>query len=192
MYKKESWNQKRRLFIKGLMAAGIVSQFGFFESCANSGKKIDYSFFNSIEFDNLSAVVNHLFPDNGNGPGAEAINAIPHIIWSLQDQTYGYDAYDMFTVSLKELNEFCSNSHQSQFFELNETKKNEVIESISKLKWGDRFLVNTTNYIFEALVLDPAYHVNNNEMGWKWLHHSPGYPRPEQTDLYPVFIDRIK
>ncbi|MFK8046201.1 MAG: gluconate 2-dehydrogenase subunit 3 family protein [Crocinitomicaceae bacterium] len=187
----EDWNKSRRQFIKGLVAAGIMTQIGFLESCNHSDDLIKESFFSENELKNITEIINVLFPDNGNGPSAGQINVIPHIIWTIQDKTFGYDAYDMFLISLEKLSEHCNDMYKKDFKELDTVNKNRVIESISVLKWGERLLSNTTNYIFEALVLDPSYNVNRNEVGWDWLGHIPGYPRPLQKDLYPKFIERL-
>jgi len=39
-------------------------------------------------------------------------------------------------------------------------------------------------YIFEALLVDPVYGGNPNGIGWKWLEHQPGLPRPTADKRY--------
>jgi gluconate 2-dehydrogenase gamma chain len=34
------------------------------------------------------------------------------------------------------------------------------------------------DYIMEALLTDPVYGGNPNSIGWQWLKHQPGFPRP--------------
>ena len=37
----------------------------------------------------------------------------------------------------------------------------------------------------EALLTDPAYGGNPDGIGWRWLGHTPGYPRPSAATIYP-------
>ena len=39
-------------------------------------------------------------------------------------------------------------------------------------------------YIFEALLSDPVYGGNPEGIGWRWLGHRPGFPRPNQRNRY--------
>ena len=189
---KALWSSNRRKFLKGMIAAGILTKVGFLESCVNSSNKnlLENSFFSVQEMQNLTAIVNRLFPDDGNGPNVDDINVIPHILWTLQDNKYGFDAFEMFQTSVKQLSDFTAEYFATSFSELPTLKQDETIVSISQLKWGDRFLSNTLNYIFEALAIDPAYNVNTNKVGWKWLQHQSGQPQPLKTQLYPEFLKR--
>ena len=33
-------------------------------------------------------------------------------------------------------------------------------------------------YLLEALLADPVYGGNTDEVGWKWLGYTAGFPRP--------------
>jgi gluconate 2-dehydrogenase gamma chain len=39
-------------------------------------------------------------------------------------------------------------------------------------------------YIFEALLSDPVYGGNPGGIGWQWLEHQPGFPRPPADKIY--------
>jgi len=39
-------------------------------------------------------------------------------------------------------------------------------------------------YLLEALLADPVYAGNPNGIGWKWLQHQPGFPRPTKNKKY--------
>jgi gluconate 2-dehydrogenase gamma chain len=45
-------------------------------------------------------------------------------------------------------------------------------------------LSSLLKYIFEALLTDPIYGGNPNSMGWEWLDHTPGQPRPNPANRY--------
>jgi gluconate 2-dehydrogenase gamma chain len=40
----------------------------------------------------------------------------------------------------------------------------------------------------EALLTDPAYGGNPGGIGWRWLQHVPGYPRPPMDKIYPELL----
>ena len=44
--------------------------------------------------------------------------------------------------------------------------------------------------LFEALLLDPLYGGNKEEKGWKWLNHTPGFPRPTEELRYEVLMKK--
>ena len=49
---------------------------------------------------------------------------------------------------------------------------------------GENWLSTLLLYIFEALLTDPVYGGNPNGIGWKWLGHNPGLPRPTADKRY--------
>ena len=49
---------------------------------------------------------------------------------------------------------------------------------------GKAWLRETLRYIMEALLIDPVYGSNPNAVGWKWLKHRPGFPRPLKDKRY--------
>ncbi len=53
-----------------------------------------------------------------------------------------------------------------------------------RTRWGRNWLSLLLYYIFEALLADPVYGCNPNGIGWKWLEHQPGFPRPPADKIY--------
>ena len=47
-----------------------------------------------------------------------------------------------------------------------------------------RWLSTLITYTLEALLSDPLYGGNTNGIGWKWLGHDPGNPRPSADKIY--------
>lgn len=193
MDNQKLWSINRRKFVKGLIAAGIITKIGFLESCSDklNNNLLLNSFFSDLEMKNLSEIVNRLFPDDGNGPNSNEINVIPHIIWTLQHTEYGFNSFDMLKSAFQKLSDFTSDSFSKSFFELEEPEQIKTLERISEIRWGERFMSNLLTYIFEALSIDPLYSVNANKVGWDWLGHQAGYPRPQESQLYPQFLKRF-
>ncbi len=189
-----TWSSNRRSFIKGLLAAGITSQLGFFQACTENLEKLDQldTFFFLEERLTLTSIVDTLFPDNNNGPSVKDLNSMSHIIWSLKDQHYGFNNYEMFKNAIQKLNDLTIEEHKGRFEDLDVTHKNDILKKVAKLSWGEDFLGRTLNYIFESLSIDPIYNVNQNSVGWDWLNHQAGYPRPEESQKYPNFLNKFQ
>ena len=71
---------------------------------------------------------------------------------------------------------------ENDFLTMNPKKRDEAlrdfVNSSSKAeKWTSLLLF----YTLEALLSDPIYGGNKNELGWKWVKHNTGEPRPKVT-----------
>ena len=84
--------------------------------------------------------------------------------------------------------QFAKDKLKYNLFDLNPKEQKAVIEDLADTKWGERFLSRMLTLIFEALLLDPQYGGNPDGIGWQWLNHDPGSPRPKQTHLYPTIL----
>jgi gluconate 2-dehydrogenase gamma chain len=47
-------------------------------------------------------------------------------------------------------------------------------------------------FIFEAMISDPIYGFNKDEIGQKWLQHNAGFPRPTKKTRYDEIFNRVK
>jgi len=84
---------------------------------------------------------------------------------------------------VKWLNEEALKLHKTSYTKLLTTQREEVLKNIVDTKWGENFLYNVMNYLFEAMFGDPIYGSNNKESGWKWLEFQGGEPRPKEIYL---------
>ena len=55
---------------------------------------------------------------------------------------------------------------------------------------GENWVSTLLFYICEALLTDPIYGGNPNGIGWAWLAHQPGFPRPSPEQSYGVLHER--
>jgi gluconate 2-dehydrogenase gamma chain len=60
------------------------------------------------------------------------------------------------------------------------SQRDEVLRAIASSTAGDRWLNVIMSYVLEALLSDPVYGGNPQGIGWQWLQHQPGFPRPTQ------------
>lgn len=135
----------------------------------------------------LARVLNAILPEDGNGPGAQEVNAVEHICFVLRDVRQDPDENRLIT---DRLDRFVSDFDQSSgFLAASLSDQTEILIHASKTKWGKYWVSRLTTLVLEALLLDPKYNVNTDEAGWKWLEHQPGSPRPNDSRLYPTIFE---
>lgn len=167
----------RRSFLKKMGALGLTLAAGNLLACFNSRSFLK---FNSPESQILKEVQNHIFPKNKDVPGAEDVNAFEYLQIVLLDETLDIRDRKYLINGGIWLEEEVQKKYDKSFVELKSSEKEVILKEISNTRWGKRWLSSLLNYIFEALLADPIYAVNTNSIGWKWLGHKPGYPRPKE------------
>ena len=82
---------------------------------------------------------------------------------------------------VKWLNEESIAQYKQEYTKLSSQQRQDILTTITKTEWGDSFVYDVMNYMFEAMLGDPVYGGNNNEAGWKWLNFEGGRPRPQKA-----------
>ena len=125
----------------------------------------------------IRMVQNDLFP-KAKALNIETANYITLILKS----RYVSDEDKLFLKNgTKWLNETSVEMYKNIYTKLTYIERQNVLKEISQTKWGDSWLYNMMNYIFEAMLGDPIYGGNNKEAGWKWLAFEGGKPRPTKA-----------
>ena len=180
----------RRQFIKGIGATAVLVQIPFWQSCKQQ------VVFQGILPENqqkiLHQVLNLLFPKSSNSPGIGQINAEFHINNYLTDPLIDPDEQKYVINGIRWLDETAQELYKTGFSSLNQTQQLTTLQNIIKTSWGESWLSKLLTLTFEALLLDPLYQVNTGEVGWHWLHHQPGRPRPKSGIAYPEILNRKK
>lgn len=132
----------------------------------------------------IGAVQDHLFPSEPSAPGAREINALPYLRWVVADG--GLDAeHRAFVLQGADwLAERSLVLAQAPFAELDEAQREKVLREVAGTGPGENWLSTLLMYVFEALLTDPVYGGNPDGIGWKWLGHTPGFPRPPVGKRY--------
>lgn len=188
---EQDWHISRMSFVKTVLLSSVALQLPWLQSCGTNDK--DFGDINPLtleQFKTIREVQNCLFPQDGNGPGALQISADKYLLWVLRDPLLDPDENTYIIKRIKQFIAACQEKYNSNYFELTEFQKNEIINSISKTEWGEKFLSRILTLIFEALLLDPIYGGNTNQLGWKWLEHDPGNPRPNNEIIYPTILKK--
>jgi gluconate 2-dehydrogenase gamma chain len=132
----------------------------------------------------LSAVHDHLFPTTADGPGAKEINATAYLRRMLAEPDMDPENRKFIPNGAAWLNDIAVERHETAFSELNTDQREEVLRQIERSGAGERWISLVLVYIFEALLSDPVYGGNPGQVGWRWLEHQPGFPRPAVNQTY--------
>lgn len=138
------------------------------------------------QWDVISLIQEHLLPSESSSPGAKEINAMRYFQSVLTDPRH--DPADN-TFLLQGLNMIEAQAHkkwQRPFSKLDPQQRELDLRDYEKTHDGSSWLNMLLDYIMEALLTDPVYGGNPHTIGWTWLQHTPGFPRPPHKQ-YSVF-----
>ncbi len=162
------------------------------ESHEKSNKTVNNdSLFVEEPWRTLSLVHNHLFPTSSDAPGAKQINATAYLQGMLDEPDMDPDNREFILDGVGWLNDIAHKRQQVAFIDLNEDQREDVLRQIEKTGAGERWISLLLLYIFEALLSDPVYGGNPDEVGWKWLEHQPGFPRPPASRKYQLLSQHL-
>ncbi len=191
----KNWEFNRRNWLK-ITALGLAAlQLPWLVSCEdNSSSEVildGKGILTEEEMKFIFELQNLLVPNDGNGPSAKDVNAHNYYIWTLSDQNISDTDRNYFIDKTKALLELCKEQFLRYFNDLKPFEKSSFIEKNIQSGWTRTFLSRMITVIFEAILLDPVYNVNPNEIGWNWLQHSPGIPRPTLESKFPEIYKTV-
>jgi len=126
----------------------------------------------------IDAVQQQLFPSEPGIPGAREINALAYLQFVVSDESLDKEDRDFILQGAQWLQQMSFEKHKTAFIRLDNDKREQLLRRIANSEAGENWLSTLLLYIFEALLTDPVYGGNTNEAGWRWLEHTPGFPRP--------------
>lgn len=181
----------RRKFLKGAFAISAMSQVALLQSCVKDIVPSNDILTNQ-QFQIIIAVQNILFPKDNNGPGAFELNSHEYLIWVLSDKRLDPEDNQYIIDGIRWVNESAEEDFSKEFLKLSEPDQEKLINMISKKSWGESWLSVILNFIFESMISDPIYEFNKEAVGWKWLDHQVGYPRPTNDTRYDEIFKTIQ
>ncbi len=128
----------------------------------------------------LTILQNDLFPPIDAKLNISYINAREYLSYIMHHKRVSDDTKQFIRNGVKWLNEEADSLYNAVYPELDNQKRQKVLESIAKQSWGESFIETILTFIFEALFGDPVYGINKDEVGWKWIDYTPGLPRPKK------------
>ncbi len=132
----------------------------------------------------IDAVQNHLFPSEPDSPGAQEINAIAYLRNVIASPMIDQDEKEFIINGVKWLNDLSLEKHEAVYIQLSYSQQTDMLHQITKTKSGRKWISKLLSHILEALLSDPVYGGNPGGIGWKWLNHHPGFPRPPKHRSY--------
>ncbi len=155
----------KRSFLKlALLGVGIASLYSFSWS--------------KVHTDTLALLQEDLFPDINQKLNTRTINARAYLSYILHHPRVSDDDKRFVKRGVVWMDEEAKRLFGASYMQLSSKRRQEVLASVAKTQWGESFIETILTYLFEALLGDPVYGINKDEVGWKWLHHTPGLPRP--------------
>lgn len=180
----------RRIFIKRTTALGFISICGssLLQSCVNSDQD---ELLSKPKEKILISIQNILFPKDHNGPGAYDFLAHEYVKWYLKDNRIDPDERKYILNGLQWVDESAQETKQKRYLKLDKKEQVDLVYNIATESWGDSWLSAILSLIFEAMISDPIYGFNNNEIGRKWLNFQAGFPRPTQALKYDTIFTTL-
>lgn len=132
----------------------------------------------------LSAVQEHLFPAEQDSPGASDIQALTYLRNMMMAADFDKEEAILIHNGVGWLNDLSKQQYSKKFVQLNNDAKEIILRRIENSKLGSRWLSLLLTYLLEALLTDPVYGGNPAGIGWNWLQHQPGFPRPTEDKKY--------
>ncbi|MDT8320094.1 MAG: gluconate 2-dehydrogenase subunit 3 family protein [Xanthomonadales bacterium] len=141
--------------------------------------------FSAKQTRNLAAVQTHLFPATADAPGADDINALAYLRFVMNQPDFETGTRDFVFRGLQSLHEAGMERFEREFHRLDFSQKESLLRYLAdRTRWGRNWLSLLLKYILEALLTDPVYGGNPDGVGWKWLEHQAGFPRPPADKVY--------
>ncbi len=174
----------RRQFISSfslLLSYPLLSQLVFASSSI-----ADKPLFSAKDWKTLLALQQHLFPEGQNTPSAAQFNAHQWLYQFLLKQGKSSSIYQDYQYQLKKVDLLAKKKFKQSFAALGVDDKEQLLRLVEQDRQGQRWLAHLLNKILEALLSDPFYGANTNTIGWKWLEHQAGFPRPDKLISYTL------
>ena len=182
----QNGNIDRRTFLTRLAAAASLTMLPPALFRCSSGDARNDEVFSQERWDILKLVQNHLFPSDSDSPGAKEINAAVYLQNVLLDPQIDPEDKEFILNGLDWTEETANELLNKSILKMNKDEIEKVLRNMAEYQWGENWLSQILIYIFEALLTDPIYGGNPDGIGWKWLGHDPGLPRPTEKNRYGV------
>jgi len=168
--RRRRWLVSRRAFLLKLAGGSLAALF----APGGLGEPPD----EDLQWRLLDAVQQQLFPSEPDAPGATEINALGYLRSVLQDPLIDAAERAFILQGVGWLDGLAQERAGSPFLDLDPARRDQVLRWVAASPAGENWLSSLILYLLEALLTDPVYGGNPDGIGWRWLGHVPGYPRP--------------
>ncbi|NJO15699.1 MAG: gluconate 2-dehydrogenase subunit 3 family protein [Thioploca sp.] len=126
----------------------------------------------------LAALHAHLLPSEPDAPGAAELHSLDYLKALLSIPQLPAAERTALIHGAEILDSRSLAQTGQPFAELPEVWRERVLRDFEMDKKGRAWLETQLHYLLEALLSDPVYGGNPDGVGWRWLAHNPGFPRP--------------
>lgn len=166
--------RRRRFLLAG--AGGLAALFTPLEASASPSSVNPWLL--------LATVLDHLLPSDLDTPGAREIRALAYLQGVLGDPRGDLEEQRFIMKGVDWLEDLSRKRHQMGLVDLDPIRREQMLQEIASTPKGDNWLSTLLLYLCEALLADPIYGGNPDGVGWAWLQHQGGYPRPTASKRY--------
>lgn len=175
-------NKYRRKFIIRLGAFLSTTPLALFHSgklsaATKNNNKIIAGISDS-DWKKITVIQEHLLPSEPGSPGAKEIHASRYLQFVLNEPDTEKSTAAILLQGLNKLEIICKKTYGQSFNKLSNSQRDTALKQLEQTADGFHWLNILLDYLMEALLTDPVYGGNPNGIGWQWLHHQPGFPRP--------------
>lgn len=174
----------RRDFLKGTSAAAVAAGAPLARAVAGQDAPRGGATLDADQWATIEAVQDHLLPSEPDAPGARDVNAVRYLDRTLADPKFDPDVKAFILDGIGWLNEIALEQAGAAFHRVDPSRREDLLRHIVESGAGERWLSNLISFTLEALLADPLYGGNPDGIGWKWLGHDPGQPRPTPDKIY--------
>jgi gluconate 2-dehydrogenase gamma chain len=175
---------KRRDFLKGSSAAALTAGVPLLNAHSDGDGDRNARTFNPDQWSVIETVQDHLLPSEPESPGAPDVHAATYLDLTLSDPKFDPEIRDFILKGIGWLDEIARDQKDNPFPLLEPAVREDLLLQIARTDAGERWLSTLISYTLEALLADPLYGGNPDGVGWKWLEHDPGKPRPKPDKIY--------
>ncbi len=143
----------------------------FFLSIDAYAKDVPASVWRTIE-----SVQEVLLPATEQMPSAKNVNALFFLIVNSTSPYFDQNDLELLIEGASVFNQ-----KFSHFFQENAESQYRIVELASEDAYLEQWLSRLIYYTLEAMLGDPIYGGNTEEIGWKSVLHVKGEPRPKST-----------
>jgi gluconate 2-dehydrogenase gamma chain len=175
---------KRRDFLRGASAALAAGPLPLRAGAGAEEPPWSAQTFTRTQWELIATVQDHLLPSEPDAPGSRDVNATAYLDRTLADPKFDPDVKGFILKGIGWLGEIAEEAERRPFPEIEPARREELLRQIAGTDSGERWLSSLVTYSLEALLADPLYGGNPGGIGWKWLDHDPGRPRPTPDKIY--------
>lgn len=140
----------------------------------------------------LAEVLEHLFPEESSTesrdgqviPGAARLGSVDYLRNTLRDMDRDSALDDGDRTFIPQgvvwLEDLAQQHHQASFTHLDHSQRESLLRQVASSSAGENWIGTLMYYLCESLLTDPVYGGNRDGLGWAWLQHTPGFPRPPE------------